>query len=152
MTNKLTEETAARTLRISQSLIRKTRSEITQEMGNGSTHPLCCSGKLSDKETTTEASILFLFSEGISFGCYFPFDVNCKLVSIRLASAQDFEECCDYCNSQYQPYQALQHGWYNAKVKTFIRLFFDMEEDSYMLNVMDMADDIGNELDNHGIN
>lgn len=50
MTNRLTEEIVANTLRISQSLIGKTQLEIMQDKDKGIIHTFCRSKEQSDTE------------------------------------------------------------------------------------------------------
>lgn len=143
----LSSETAAYTLRISQSLIGRTRSEIMQDRGNGIIHTFCSSGGQSH----TDASIVFFISKGISFGCYFPTDDECKLVNIPLTQ-NEVEVYRNYCNSQYEVHETADDSWYNSDLKTFIRIFFDADKNSYMLSIMDMTDDLLNESDGNGVN
>lgn len=149
MTNKLTEEIVANTFRMSQSLIGKTRLEIMQDRDKGLIHTFCCSKEQSD--TKTDASILLFISEGISFGCYFPTDDDCKLVNIPL-TRKEIKTYRNYCNSQYEAPEMANDSWYNAELNTSIQIFFDTEENSYMLSIMDMTDDLMNESDGNGVN
>lgn len=131
MTNKLSEEIVANTLRMSQSLIGETQSELMQDKDKGIKHTF--------RSSETDATILFFISEGVSFGCYFPTDDDCKLVNTPLLS-KDTKAYRNYCNSQYETHETDRNSWYNRKLKTFITIFFDTDEDSYMLNVMDMTE------------
>lgn len=137
MRNKSSEETAANTLRMSQSLIGRTRLEIAQD--KGIIHTFCDLEGQSDKD----ASILFFISKGTSFGCYFPTDVDCKLVNIPL-TLKDVEVYRNYCNSQYETHETADDSWYNRNLKTFITIFFDTDENSYMLTIT--------ESDSYGVN
>lgn len=138
MRNKLSEEIAANTLRMSQSLIGRTRLEITQEKGKGIIHTFS-----KEQSHTADTSIVFFISKGISFGCYFPTDVDCKLVNIPL-TLKDVDVYRNYCNSQYETHETAEDSWYNRKLKTFITIFFDTDENSYMLTIT--------EFDSHGVN
>lgn len=142
MTNKLSEEKVANTLRISQSLIGRTRLQITQDKGKAIIHTFFSPKKQSD----TDASILFLILEDTSFGCYFPCDVDCKLVNTSL-TRQEVEVYRNYCNSHYEAHKTADDSWYDQKLKTFIIIFFDTEENSYMLRIMDRT-----ETDSYGVN
>lgn len=142
MTNKLSEETAAHTLRISQSLLGKTRLQITQNKGKAIIHTFS-----SPKEqSNTGASILFFILEGTSFGCYFPCDLACKLVNVSLMQ-KEVEAYRNYCNSNYEKHATADDSWYNQKLKTFITLIFDAEENSYMLSIMDSTESDSYEVD-----
>lgn len=142
MTNNLSKETVAYTLRMGQALIGKTRSEILQTQGDGSIRTFCGVTKHSSKE----ASILFSDSQGVSFGCYFPFDRGCVLVNVTLPE-KEVEQYLNYCHSQYKPYKTVFDSWCCSELNLFIRIFFDTEENSYILSVMEM-----NDSDCHGVN
>lgn len=137
MRKKLLEEIAANTLCMSQSLIGRTRFEIAQD--KGIIHTFCDLEGQSD----ADASILFFISKGISFGCYFPTDIDCKLVNIPL-TLKDVDVYRNYCNAQYEIHETADDSWYNRKLKTFITIFFDTDENSYMLTIT--------EFDSHGVN
>lgn len=135
MTKNFSKENVDRTLFIGQSLIGKTLLQVKQESDNCFTRTLYC----SDSQSSSEASVLFFISKGVTFGCYFPTGDKCELVNTPLAE-RAVKAYQSHCNLNYEPYEMIVDCWCNGDSKTFIQIFFDVDENCYMLNIMEMSE------------